>query len=198
MTIGSVIADNGSATGLTKAGGGTLILTGSNTYTGATRVNSGTLRFSTLANLGSGGPITLNGGTLQYATGSTVDLSTSGRAITFNPSNGQIGGFIDTNGNTVTFANAIGAGSTGTLIRTGDGTLILNAANAVNTNTSLSLIPTVRAAGGTVAGSGILQLGNANAVQNGTLSVTGAVALGFSSGIGTFNIGGLLMPAVLE
>ena len=36
LTIGSVIADNGGATALTKAGPGTLILTGSNTYSGAT------------------------------------------------------------------------------------------------------------------------------------------------------------------
>jgi len=45
LTIGSVIADNGGATGLTKAGGGTLVLTGSNSYTGATRVNAGAAVF---------------------------------------------------------------------------------------------------------------------------------------------------------
>jgi autotransporter-associated beta strand protein len=43
LTISSVIADNTSATGLTKSGTGTLILTGNNTYTGTTFINAGTL-----------------------------------------------------------------------------------------------------------------------------------------------------------
>ena len=44
LTIGSVIADNGGATGLTKAGPATLILTGSNTYSGVTTIGAGTLQ----------------------------------------------------------------------------------------------------------------------------------------------------------
>ena len=44
LTIGSVIADNGGATALTKAGSATLILTGSNTYSGATTIGAGTLQ----------------------------------------------------------------------------------------------------------------------------------------------------------
>jgi fibronectin-binding autotransporter adhesin len=180
LTIGSLIADNGGATGLTKAGGGTLVLTGANSYTGTTRVNAGSLQFSTLANLGTG-PIVLNGGTLQYATGSTVDLST--RSLTFTPGNGSLGGSIDTNGNNVTFANVIGTGSTGSFIKTGAGTLTLNAANAVNTGNNPFI--------GTQVSGGVLQLGNANTVQNGTLIVAVNNGLAFSSGIGTFNIGAL-------
>ena len=43
LTIGSVIADNQSATALTKAGPGTLVLTGSNTYSGGTTISGGVL-----------------------------------------------------------------------------------------------------------------------------------------------------------
>jgi autotransporter-associated beta strand protein len=42
-TVGSVIVDNANAVGVTKAGSGRWILSGSNTYTGGTQVNAGTL-----------------------------------------------------------------------------------------------------------------------------------------------------------
>ena len=44
FTIDSTITDNGSATALTKSGSGALVLSGVNTYSGATYVNSGTLQ----------------------------------------------------------------------------------------------------------------------------------------------------------
>ena len=189
MTIGSVIADNGTAGGLTKAGGGILALAGANLYTGTTRVNAGILQFTNLGNLGTG-PIVLDSGTLQYATGNTVDISS--RSITFTPGNGSIGGAIDTNGNNVTFANVIGTGSTGTMIKAGAGTLTLSSANAVANSVNNALLPNLRIDNG-----GTVQLGNANTVQNGTIQVNNTVgnnfvsALGFSPAIGTFNIGGL-------
>ena len=41
LTVGSVIADNGGATGLTKSGSGTLALTAANTYAGGTTIANG-------------------------------------------------------------------------------------------------------------------------------------------------------------
>jgi len=52
LTINSVIADNGPATALTKSGTGTLVLGGSNTYTGPTYLNAGVLSIISNANLG--------------------------------------------------------------------------------------------------------------------------------------------------
>ncbi len=47
-TIGSVITDNGaSAVALTKSGNGRLVLSGANTYSGATTINAGILRLGT-------------------------------------------------------------------------------------------------------------------------------------------------------
>ena len=72
LTIGSVIADNGGATALTKAGAATLILTGSNTYTGCTTVSSGTLQILTQGALPCGGLDVAAGGTLILGPDSTL------------------------------------------------------------------------------------------------------------------------------
>ncbi len=97
VTLSGAVEDQtGTTGGLTKAGAGTLILTGSNTYTGGTTINAGTLR------VGSGGVI----GNISAA--NVTDNGT----LTFDRSD------------TVTFANVISG--TGNLIQLGAGTLILS------------------------------------------------------------------------
>src|SRR5690606_5734697 len=64
-TIGSTIAD-GLGNSLRKTGGGTLVLTGTNTYSGGTLLLGGVLSISSAANLGAtSGGLTFVGGTLQ-------------------------------------------------------------------------------------------------------------------------------------
>ena len=67
LTIGSIIKNNGGATGLTKSGAGTLSLSGNNTYTGITTINTGTVLISHANALG-----TTAGNTTIAATGSTL------------------------------------------------------------------------------------------------------------------------------
>ncbi len=63
----------GGTAGLTKAGAGTLTLTGTNTYAGGAVVNAGTLIVNADANLGdSAGTLTINAATLDAATGFTT------------------------------------------------------------------------------------------------------------------------------
>ena len=85
--------------GLTKAGTGTFTLTGSNTYTGTTTVNAGTLS----VNGAIAGPVTVNSGATLGGTG-TIGSTTVNNGGVFAPGNSI--GTITVNGNLV-----LGAGS---------------------------------------------------------------------------------------
>jgi len=145
--------------GLTKTGAGTLTLSASNGYTGATAINAGTLNLANANALAGGGNLTFGGGTLQYSATNQADYSArianSGSAIS-----------IDTNGQTVSFASSLASSNTGGLTKLGAGTLALSAANNYR--------------GGTTVTSGSLQIGNANALGTGGLTVNG----------GTFDLAG--------
>ncbi|WAC19477.1 autotransporter-associated beta strand repeat-containing protein [Luteolibacter sp. SL250] len=179
-TYAEVIANanaGANVTGFVKLGAGTLILTGANTYTGNTLISGGTLRLSaaqgeTSGPLGGGtaslpaGTIHFNGGTLQYSSANTTDYSSRFSTAAGN----QV--IIDTNGQTVTFASGINS-STGTLSKTGSGTLILTAAStmtngSVVTNISAGTLRGVDSTAYTASsntlqkifGTGTVQVGN--------------------------------------
>ena len=122
------IAANISGTGtLSKAGAGTLILSGTNSYSGGTTVTGGLVNF-VVGGLGTG-TITVNGAGLQWAAGNTSDISAQLAAI------GSGGATFDTNGNNVSFATTL-TGSGG-LTKAGSGTLTLAGASysgATNVN----------------------------------------------------------------
>jgi fibronectin-binding autotransporter adhesin len=69
-TISAIIANNTSASRLTKAGAGTLTLNGANTYTGVTAIAAGTV------NVGASGSINVNGANgITVASGATLALA---------------------------------------------------------------------------------------------------------------------------
>jgi fibronectin-binding autotransporter adhesin len=143
-TYSQVIANaNGGAnvTGFAKLGSGTLILPVANTYTGNTTISNGILRVTAAQEANSGplgggtgglpaGTIHFNGGTLQYSATNTTDYSSRISTAAGN----QV--IIDTNGQTVTFANGINS-PTGTLTKVGTGTLVLTAASAMTNTTGV-------------------------------------------------------------
>ena len=167
-TINSVIA--GTA-GLSKTSTGTLILTGTNTYTGGTSV-TGSLKIFDDQNLGaSGSTLTLSGGTLLA--GGNLSI---GRNVTINGAS-----HIDTGAFNVTLNNPIN-GNAG-LTKLGSGSLILNAADASGTYTGSMTITLGTVVVAAVDGSNSSGLGQgATSVGNGGTLLISGVALGNGNG----------------
>ena len=136
---GTVSAPLGGFADVTKSSAGTVTLSGANTYLGGTTIDGGTLVINSSANLGAiTGLLTLNAGTLEIATGFT-----SARLITLGNSASTVQ--VDS-GQTFSVLSAI-TGS-GTLNKTGAGTMILSALNLYS--------------GGTNVSAGTLQIGAVN------------------------------------
>lgn len=137
MTIASDIVENG-GTALVKTGSGELILTGTNTYTGGTYLNGGTLTIGGDAQLGAvPGAVTdshlrFNGGTLS----TTADMELAANRGIMIGGNGA--GLAVADGTTLTYGGNISAEpnltagyntpqATGAFVKSGTGTLVLTA-----------------------------------------------------------------------
>jgi YVTN family beta-propeller protein/autotransporter-associated beta strand protein len=113
-TFSGTISGSG---GLTKIGPGMLTLSGTSTYSGLTMIAGGLVNFNAASNFGTGA-ILLNGGGLQWAAGTSTDISP--RLAAF----GVGGATFDTNGNTVTLASALSG--IGGVTKVGAGALTLS------------------------------------------------------------------------
>jgi fibronectin-binding autotransporter adhesin len=146
-TLSGVLSGAGT---LLKSGAGPLTLSAANTYAGGTTVSAGYVNFNTVASFGTG-TVTLDGGGLQWATGTTTDISPRLAAL------GAGGTTFDTNGNQVTLATAL-TGS-GPLTKTGVGTLTLSGTNTY--------------AGGTTISAGLVNFSSLANLGTGTVTLDG-------------------------
>ena len=172
---GRIVDNSGAtATSIKKGSNGLLILSGSNTFTGATDVNQGTLRF-TANSLNNTSAIQFTStGILQYATANTQDVS--GKIQMVNAASTT----IDTNGNNVTFASSFGGTTSGAFYKTGLGSLTLTGSTTYTGATTVNV-------GGLVL-NGSLAVGS-------NLSVAAAAWLGGSgTAPGTVTMSGTLSP----
>ncbi|OYW30558.1 MAG: hypothetical protein B7Z47_03500 [Chthoniobacter sp. 12-60-6] len=197
---------NISGTALTKAGNGTMVLGGANTYAGATTVSVGTLSAANSLALGT----TTNGTTV--ASGASLELqgniNIAGEALTITGTGASNGGALRSLSGDNVYNGPITLGSPGATIQSDAGTLtILGAVGG----TGFAL--TVEGAGDTVISSvigtgaagtlikndaGTLTLGNANTytgattINGGTVIVSNATGLGTTAAGTTVSTGGAL------
>lgn len=137
---------------LVKAGSGTLILTGVNTYSGGTDITEGTIAVSSDTALGTGDIIFSGlGGTLQ-----ALASFTTAKTITL-----DAGGAIDTNGFDVSLDGVISG--TGGLSKVGAGLLALTGVNTYS--------------GGTDLDAGTISIGNVSALGTGTVTTAAGTTL---------------------
>jgi len=171
-TLALAIGDNTGATSLTKNGTGTWVLSGNNSYSGATTISAGTLSIANIANGGTasglGGStsaeanLVLNGGTLNY----TGASASSNRSFTL--ANSTSSGIRVESAATVLTISGTSAATSGSLTKSGDGTLALTGNNSYS--------------GGTTISAGTAQVGHANALgTSGNITFSGGT-MSFASG----------------
>ena len=210
VTISGAIGDAGSGYALTKAGTGTLTLTGSNSYSGGTTIKNGSVILS-------------GGNDRLLTTGSVVlgDTSTSGKLVlgdattarnqtlaglTTTGSGGSVVGANATTDSLLTLNIASGTNSFGgtlggvgtnenklALTKSGGGTLELSAANTYTGATTIKAGTLTLTSTGTISNSPSIIVGDGGS-SGSVLDLSGksAFTIGNSqtlNGIGTVNIG---------
>ncbi|MCE9608942.1 MAG: autotransporter-associated beta strand repeat-containing protein [Chthoniobacter sp.] len=202
LAFGGIISD-GTATSVTKAGTGTLVVGGVNNYSGGTVVNAGTLTMTNGATLGAiTGSLAVNNPNLGAGTDVVLNLNGSVTTGSLNgalatPSSGTNTATINVAANKVLTVNQTSGGTfdgviagSGALVKGGAAKLTLTGANTYSGGTTLNQgvlsINTLGALGANV-------VGNAITFNGGTLEYTDTVVastnrLRISGGTVTFDI----------
>ena len=176
VTWATSLASTGGS--LTKAGLGTLILNGTNTYDGGTTLAGGALQLDSTYAIGSTGTISFTGGSLKFTPTNTTDYSSR-----FSTAAGQQYN-LDTNAQSVAVGTAL-ASTGGSLTKNGNGVLTLTAANTYSGDTTINQGELNAAVAGNLsANSSVVVLSGATLNLNSTnqsikgLANAGTVSLG--------------------
>ncbi len=183
----------GAASAITKAGAGVMVLSGTNTHTGSTTVSAGTLRAGSTQALGSNSAVVL-----ANTLGALLDLNSFNNSIGALSGSGTTGGHLTLGSavltvgaaNTSPGAYAGVISGTGSVVKTGSGTLQFTGFNSYSGGTTVNAgTLQLNASGG--GGTGIIR-GAVTVNTGGTLLTTAADALGWKSNerVSTLNING--------
>ena len=157
ITSGANLAQTITGTGnVSVTNGNTVLISGTNDYSGATTVNNAsTLQINSANSVSNTSGITLDDGTLQ--TTATLSLD---RDFTLGAGNGTL--LVDPS-QTATLSGSIGGA--GALIKTGTGNLILSGTNNYSGGTTISA--------GTLTASSLGALGSGDITDNAALTISG-------------------------
>ena len=214
MNIGWVVTSNNTASGaLVKAGNGTLTLSNTNTYTGGTSINAGTLTLGHATNtLADSAAVIVSGGALNLGSNTdtvgavTITSGTIAGSGTLTGSSYALqGGTVNANLGTGTITATSGSttlngAAASTTVNINSGALALGSAGSLASTAAISVASgatfdlTARSSGYSLGnGSTLNGLGTVTTASGQSLSLgTGAViAPGTSSTSGTLTVGGL-------
>ncbi|HMP72175.1 MAG TPA: fibronectin type III domain-containing protein [Kiritimatiellia bacterium] len=194
LTLSGALGHNGTPRNLTKAGNGTLTLSGNNTYGGTTTLNAGQLNLNHNNALGGSGALTIQAGTtIDNTSGSSVTIANdytlnNTSAVTFPGTHpldfsgtGTLSGnrIVSVTAGTVTFSGELGQNAAGRqLTKQGNGTLVMSGVNTYSGTTTLS------------AGT-ILMSGSAN---SSAFTVASGATLAGGGSVGNLTINGIVSP----
>jgi fibronectin-binding autotransporter adhesin len=170
LTLNGYLSDTTTGGAVIMSGPGTLVLSNTNSYTGGTTINGGTIQISNSSALGTGAlTVGTVAGTKTLSLGNSLNVAntiTLSSALTVNSAAGTtnlLSGIIS------------GTAATDTLNTTGTGTLRLSGVNTF-------------AGGVHVENDSTLRLENNAGLGTGTLTVAGALKLDLASGLGVTTV----------
>ena len=177
LTVGGIIS--GSSLGLTKAGVGTLILGGANTYTGATTVSAGTLQTSVSNVISDSSALSVSAGATFKLGGNDTVASIAGSG------NYSLGANTLTFGDTSNQTVSGTISGTGALVKNGSGSIALSGNNTYSGGTTIST-GTIQIGDNNALGSGSLKLGVSGTTASIAFTSTDATDRTISNVLGTF------------
>jgi len=205
LTVSGNITDSGSSYSLTKSGTGTLVISGSASYSGTTGVNAGTLEVD--GSTSGSSAVTVNAATLSGTgtVGGTVALAGSGTLasagnLTLAQGFSVSGSANALSNGTITGSAAQNVGSTFAVNGTLNGTDTLSAAASLS-GTGFVGVTTLNgtdnlSSAGTLTVASLLVNNGGNTISSGTVDATGGTTLNTNSGLavngtleGTVSIG---------
>jgi CSLREA domain-containing protein len=189
LTISGAISGTGA---LQIIGSNTVILSGSNSYTGGTTISNGTLRLDASYSLPTGTAVSLSN-----TSGAYLNINGTTQSIASLNGGGTSGGNVNIGSGTLTISgdaptnsiyNGVISGTNGNLTKSGSGTLTLN-----GTSNSYSGMTTIN--GGVLSVGSALNLGTDGLTFNGgALQITSTCTINktttISSGGGTLDVSG--------